>query len=353
MENAEELKELKARLLAVIVGYKEFTAGNAKKEVVAAAPQKEEDFGIKIEYYEENGVKKGKITISAIFVVLNEELVGGDEEYLKELENGIKQWNKKTCVVKANPPINEISEFVVSFNLVAEKVDLTKFKSPVVAAYIFTEPEKVKDAEKRLRAKIGMGRNALSTIRNAAVRDNSYDNLQPINIYTSDNLQPITEIIRNSRGEINDPMILGETRQGSDIQARKIGIQSSDGFDYEIIRPAKNADVIAHEIGHALGLDDLCAPNNNYTCEFFSELGIMKYQNATDLNPNLLPVHDEDVKLILRFATYILKLRKQNKPLSVYSPFVLVMSETEATPEQKIETTITVLEALDLNTIKK
>ena len=43
MENAEELKELKARLLAVVAAYKEFTAGNAKKEVVAAATQKEEE----------------------------------------------------------------------------------------------------------------------------------------------------------------------------------------------------------------------------------------------------------------------------------------------------------------------
>ena len=32
MENAEELKELKARLLAVVAAYKEFTAGNTKKE---------------------------------------------------------------------------------------------------------------------------------------------------------------------------------------------------------------------------------------------------------------------------------------------------------------------------------
>ena len=330
---------------------------------VFGTAEKQEYFGIKIEYYEENGVKKGKIVILASFLVLNEEECDGDEEYMKEIENGIKQWNNKTCTIKANPSLNGVNEFIITFNLTTEKVNLSAFQSPAVDAKMFLIPEKIKNAEHRLRAKISTASWALSQTRQAVATDNSYDNLKLINVYQGDSLRKRTEAIRNRQGEIHiidtngditNAIKLAAVENGYLMHTNKFGVQSSDGFDYEEIEPAKNSDVIAHEIGHILGLDDICSAKNP-ECEFFSEMGIMKYQTGKNLSPNLQDVSDEDVKLILRFSTYILKLRKQNKPLSVYSPFVLVMSEVQAgeTEEQKIETTVTVLEALDLKIEKK
>lgn len=58
-------------------------------------------------------------------------------------------------------------------------------------------------------------------------------------------------------------------------------------------------DLIAHEIGHFLGLDDEDSDNDGINDPFYpGDAGIMKYQSNTNLNDITL----DDVKTVLEFA---------------------------------------------------
>lgn len=236
-----------------------------------------EDFGIKTDH------EAKTIVIVANIYVLD------DKTYNQALE-GAKLWNAKTA---------EIDGYTVSFDIsVKDKVEPLMTREQIANTF-FPDGDYTDEQLDELVDQV--------SVNNAMMELTS----DPIgNLYTG---------LKDKKNTKSISLLEEDFIGGSTINGEKVGMnfhgKYRDMGDYALL--------VAHEIGHLLGLKDLVKNGDN---TYYSDDGIMVYNGLF-----LKPISDQDVSVLIRYASDYMKKGKaaENKGVNKKAAHVEDLSNEE------------------------
>lgn len=214
-----------------------------------------QDFGLKIDHD-----KKTVTIVSNIYVM--------DEYTKKQALAGAKQWNDK---------ITTVDGYSIIFEVNVLQPDIKVSDEDVMYAYSTVNfYKKNGKINKKLMEKYRIHYKE-DELGGMAQKD------------------PIGNVYTDGYGNLSDKVSGQNFVGGTTYSGYYIAMNTHD----VLMDLGKYSDLVAHEMGHTFGLDDEGKPY------FPGHHGVMKY-----LGTDLYPIHDEDVKTIIRYINDVLNNRQ-------------------------------------------